>query len=47
MVTKIYFIRHVEPNYENHDDMLRELSSKGMDRRFQLILSKAMGRLQL
>ena len=33
MVTKIYFIRHAEPNYENHDDMSRELSSKGMEDR--------------
>ena len=32
-MTTIYFVRHAEPNYENHNDMLRELSSKGlMDR---------------
>lgn len=28
-MTKIYFIRHAEPNYDNHDDMMRELSHKG------------------
>ena len=29
-MTTIYFIRHAEPNYENHDDMTRELSAKGL-----------------
>lgn len=29
-MTTIYFIRHAEPNYENHDDLTRELSEKGM-----------------
>ena len=29
MRTKIYFIRHAEPNYENHNDRLRELTAKG------------------
>ena len=29
-LTDIYFIRHAEPNYNNHDDMTRELSPKGM-----------------
>ncbi len=28
-MTEIYFIRHCEPNYENHDDALRELTPKG------------------
>lgn len=28
--TIVYFVRHAEPNYHNHDDMLRELSVKGM-----------------
>lgn len=33
-MTTIYFVRHAEPNYENHDDMSRELSDKGLkDRR--------------
>ena len=29
-MTRVYFVRHAEPNYENHDDMLRELSPRGM-----------------
>ncbi len=29
-MTKIYFVRHAEPNYKNHNDMSRELSSKGL-----------------
>lgn len=29
-MTKIYFVRHAEPNYNNRDDMSRELSTKGM-----------------
>lgn len=29
-MTKVYFVRHAEPNYNNHDDMSRELSAKGM-----------------
>ncbi|MCM1285607.1 MAG: histidine phosphatase family protein [Acetobacter sp.] len=29
-MTNVYFIRHAEPNYNNHDDMSRELSDKGM-----------------
>ena len=29
-MTNIYFIRHAEPNYDNHDDLTRELSTKGM-----------------
>lgn len=29
-MTTIYFVRHAEPNYENHDDLSRELSSKGL-----------------
>lgn len=28
--TVVYFIRHAEPNYHNHDDMSRELTDKGM-----------------
>lgn len=34
MLTMIYFVRHAESNYENHDDISRELSNKGLkDRR--------------
>lgn len=29
-MTRIYFVRHAEPNYENHDDTLRELTAKGL-----------------
>ncbi len=30
MQTVIYFVRHAEPNYNNHDDLSRELSEKGI-----------------
>lgn len=30
MKTKVYFIRHTEPIYDNHDDISRELSPKGL-----------------
>lgn len=30
LMTTIYFVRHAEPNYNNHDDMNRELSAKGL-----------------
>lgn len=29
-MTNIYFVRHAEPNYENHNDRLRELTEKGL-----------------
>lgn len=29
-MTTIYFVRHAEPNYDNHDDLSRELSAKGL-----------------
>lgn len=29
MVTRVYFIRHAEPNCDNHHDQERELSAKG------------------
>lgn len=29
-MTTVYFVRHAEPNYSNHDDMTRELSEKGL-----------------
>ena len=28
--TNVYFVRHAEPNYENHNDLLRELTPKGL-----------------
>ena len=32
-MTTVYFVRHAEPNYNNHDDMLRELTAKGLEDR--------------
>ena len=29
-ITNVYFVRHAEPNYNNHNDMTRELSPKGL-----------------
>lgn len=29
-MTNVYFVRHAEPNYINHEDLTRELSPKGM-----------------
>jgi len=29
-MTQIYFVRHAEPNYRNHDDVSRELTPRGM-----------------
>lgn len=30
-MTTVYFVRHAEPNYQNHNDILRELSEKGLN----------------
>ncbi|MDT8718455.1 histidine phosphatase family protein [Clostridium sp. 19966] len=30
-MTVIYFVRHAEPNYNNHNDELRELTTKGLE----------------
>lgn len=30
-MTTIYFVRHAESNYRNHEDMLRELTKKGLE----------------
>lgn len=30
-MTTLYFIRHAEPNYNNYDDLTRELSPKGLE----------------
>ncbi|MBQ2061267.1 MAG: histidine phosphatase family protein [Oscillospiraceae bacterium] len=32
-MTTVYFVRHAEPNYMNHDDLTRELSAKGLNDR--------------
>ena len=29
-MTRVYFVRHAEPNYSNHDDRNRELTERGM-----------------
>lgn len=29
-MTTVYFVRHAQPNYENHDDLTRELTEKGL-----------------
>lgn len=36
METNIYFIRHAEPNYNNQDDQLRELTIKGFKDRLKV-----------
>lgn len=30
-MTTVYFVRHAEPNYMNHDDLSRELTPKGLE----------------
>lgn len=32
-MTTVYFVRHAEHNYNNYDDMTRELSPKGFNDR--------------
>lgn len=32
-MTHIYFVRHAEPNYNNHNDLTRELTEKGLNDR--------------
>lgn len=29
-MTTVYFVRHAQPNYDNHDDWKRELTEKGL-----------------
>lgn len=29
-MTTVYFVRHAQPNYHNHDDISRELTEKGL-----------------
>lgn len=33
IITHVYFVRHAEPNYHNHDDLTRELTEKGLQDR--------------
>lgn len=32
-MTTVYFVRHAQPNFDNHDDLSRELSPKGLEDR--------------
>lgn len=32
-MTTVYFVRHAEPNFDNHNDELRELTEKGLEDR--------------
>jgi len=32
-MTVVYFVRHAQPNYNNHDDLTRELTAKGLEDR--------------
>ena len=32
-MTTVYFVRHAQPNFDNHDDLTRELSPKGLQDR--------------
>ena len=34
-MTNLYFVRHAEPNYDNHDDMSRELTENGLRDRYK------------
>lgn len=29
-MTTVYFVRHAQPNYDNHDDLTRELTARGL-----------------
>ncbi len=40
-MTTVYFVRHAEPNYDNHDDFSRELSPKGLQSSKDLVNSFA------
>jgi len=32
-MTTVYFVRHAKPNFDNHDDLTRELSRQGLEDR--------------
>lgn len=36
-MTTVYFVRHAQPNYENHDDLTRELTEKGLQDRMRVV----------
>lgn len=35
-MTTVYFVRHAQPNYKNHDDLTRELTEKGLQDRMKV-----------
>ena len=35
-MTTIYFVRHAEPDYSNHDDFFRPLTDKGLKDRIKV-----------
>lgn len=54
-MTTVYFVRHCELNYNNHDDVTRELSPKGLqdcqlvtdflsDKQVEVVLSSPLKR---
>ena len=36
-MTIVYFVRHAQPNYDNHDDLTRELTEKGLADRMKVV----------
>lgn len=36
-MTTIYFVRHAQPNYQNHDDLSRELTPQGLQDRMKVV----------
>lgn len=36
-MTTVYFVRHAQPNYDNHDDLTRELTEKGLADRMKVV----------
>lgn len=44
-MTNVYFVRHAEPDYRNHDDLTRALSSRGMEDRH--LVTRLMDNVQV
>ena len=43
-MTNVYFVRHAAPNFDNHDDMTRELTAQGLkDRRLVTLFLQDRG----
>ena len=36
-MTTLYFVRHAQPNYDNHNDLTRELTEKGLSDRKKIL----------